>query len=180
MVDQEALLSIVTKFFEHDPAAAARYLEDMEQAEAGRIFQALPAAVAAKTVKHLQISYVADLLRYAQDDVVSRLTGLLDPQYAASLLMYLSSEDRQRFSSHFSEQLKDQVRDLLDYPEGSVGRIMTTDFLTFRKDVLTQEAIDRIRTLARKNFPLSYVYVTDEQGHLAGVFKHARSHARSP
>ena len=119
--------------------------------------------------KHLQISYVAGLLKSADDDVVSRLTGLLDPQYAAALLMYLSADDRQRFSSHFSEQLKDQVRDLLDYPEGSVGRIMTTDFLTFRQDVRAQEAIDRIRVLARKHFPLSYVYVTDGQGHLAGI-----------
>ena len=92
------------------------------------------------------------LLKDAADDVARRPTGVLDPQYATALLMFLSAEDRERFSSHFSEQLKDQVRDLLDYPEGIVERIMTTDFLTFRQDVCAQEAIDRIRALARKNF----------------------------
>jgi magnesium transporter len=46
---------------------------------------------------------------------------------------------------------------------------MATDIVTFHKETPVEKAIDRIRLLARKRFPASYVYVIDDQEHLLGV-----------
>ena len=70
-----------------------------------------------------------------------------------------------------SEKVKDQIRELLEYLEGSVGRIMTADFLTFYKEASAREAIEKIRDLAQKRLPASYAYVVDEEDHLVGVLK---------
>ena len=36
---------------------------------------------------------------------------------------------------------------------------MTTDFLAFHKYVFVEEAIEKIRSLAKKQFPFSYIYL---------------------
>jgi Mg/Co/Ni transporter MgtE len=46
---------------------------------------------------------------------------------------------------------------------------MTTQFLSFHKDVTAQEAIEKIRSLAQKRLPASYAYVIDQEDHLIGV-----------
>jgi hypothetical protein len=38
-------------------------------------------------------------------------------------------------SEHISEKLKGQIRELLEYPEQSIGRAMTTDFIALKKGI---------------------------------------------
>lgn len=83
--------------------------------------------------------------------------------------MHLSQESRERIRKFISGKIEEQVRDLLEYPAGSVGRIMTSDFLAFNKDVTALEAIGKIRALSKKRFPMSYAYVVDDENRLTGV-----------
>jgi Mg/Co/Ni transporter MgtE len=122
-----------------------------------------------RLIRHLQISFAAAVLKDVHDLFLGEIVSRLDPQLATSILMHLPADARERMSVNIKGKLKDQIRELLEYPEDSVGRIMTTDFLSFGKDVLAQEAIDKIRMLAKKRFPSSYAYVTDEENRLIGV-----------
>ena len=70
---------------------------------------------------------------------------------------------------HISEKLKGQIRELLEYPEGSIGRTMTTDIIALKMESRAQEAIEKIRSLAKRRFPSSYVYVVDNENRLIGV-----------
>ena len=70
---------------------------------------------------------------------------------------------------HIPGKTEGQIRDLLEYPQSSVGRIMTLDFLSFNEDTLAREAISKIRSLAKKRMPSSYAYVVDDDLHLVGV-----------
>ena len=108
-----------------------------------------------RILKVLQVSYAAMLLRDAGDDFLRELAPHLDSQFIASILMQLPKEARERLSTHISDKLKTQVRELLDYPEDSVGRTMTTDFIALKGDNTAEEAIEKIRSLAKKRFPSS-------------------------
>ena len=46
---------------------------------------------------------------------------------------------------------------------------MTTDFITLKKHRRAEEAIEKIRSLAKRGFPSSYVYVVDDDNRLVGV-----------
>lgn len=169
MQDNITLLPLVQKFFEKDLNAAAGILESIPEEEAAATLKSLPIPLAAQVVKVLQISYAAVLLRDADDQFMIELISHLDPQFLASVLMRLPPEDRERMSKHISEKLKGQIREFLDYPEGSIGRAMTTDFIALKKNNLAEEAIEKIRLLAKKRYPSSYVYVVDEDRRLVGV-----------
>ncbi|UCG06368.1 MAG: magnesium transporter [Desulfobacterales bacterium] len=169
MNDKNIFLPLVEKFFEYDMEAASHIFENLPEDDIADVFQSLPPALAVRMIKHLQISFAAALLKDADDLFLREIVSNLDPQFAASILMHLPADARERMTKHVSGKLKEQIRELLEYPEDSIGRIMTTDFLSFDKDVLAHEAIEKIRLLAKKRYPLSYAYVTNGENRLIGV-----------
>jgi len=169
MVDTPVILSLVNKFFERDLASSVHVLESLSEEEAATILSQLPVSISVRVIKSLQISYAATLLKTVDDELLIEIVAHLDPQLVTSILMQLPKDARERVSKHVSAKLKDQVRELLDYPEGSIGRIMTTDFIALRMDNRAEEAIDKIRSVAKKRFPASYVYVVDHDNRLFGV-----------
>jgi magnesium transporter len=60
------------------------------------------------------------------------------------------------------------VREIINYPEGTVGRIMTTDFMALLPDTTAQGAIDKIRERGELE-AFFYLYVVDDGGKLVGV-----------
>ncbi len=136
---------------------------------AANVLKSLPVPLAARAIKHLQISFAATLLKDLDVLLLRDLVSALTPQLAASILMHLPPNAQERMQEHIAGSLKEQIIDMLAYPEGSVGRIMTTDFLSFHKNLEAQEAIEKIRLMVKKRFPASYAYVVDDDHHLIGV-----------
>jgi Mg/Co/Ni transporter MgtE len=124
---------VVQKFFEYDLDTAAHILESMTEEEAADVLKALPITLSVRVVKVLQISYAATLLKDADDGFLREMTSHLDPQSATSILMRLPQEARERMTRHLSEKIKGQIRELLEYPEGSIGRTMTTDIIALKR-----------------------------------------------
>ena len=169
MNNQQPFYLLIEKFFEHDMTAATNMFEDMEAEDAAGILQALPSALVIRIMKNLQISYAAALLEYADDELLQRISPQLEAQFFASALMHLSKDSRKRIRAYISERLEGEILELLEYPESSVGRIMTTEYISFKKNLQAHDAINKIRSLARKRYPSSYAYVIDEENHLIGV-----------
>ena len=169
MPESGSLLPLVRKYFEHDIQGAAHSLEWMSEEEAVSVLKALPASLAVRAVQHLQVSYAAELLRDADPALSEAIISGLDPQLASTIFMHLPAEDRRKLLERIPAKLKKEISELLTYPEDSVGRIMTTQFLSFHKDVTCQEAVEKIRSLAQKRGSFSYAYVIDDANRLVGV-----------
>ncbi|BBO75577.1 magnesium transporter MgtE [Desulfosarcina widdelii] len=169
MPDRNLYLPLVIKFVEQDLAGAARVLEGMKVPDAADVLESLPGPMAVRVIKTLQIGFAAELLNQTADGFLQHITSQLDPQFLASILMHLPKESRERIRVHISGKTEDEIRDLLEYPQGSIGRIMTSDFMSFGKETLAHDAIGKIRSLAKKRMPSSYAYVVDDEQHLVGV-----------
>lgn len=169
MEEHTPLLPLVRKYFERDSQAAARSLEMVTEDEAVQVLKALPVPLAVQALKHLQVSYAAALLEHSDADLFKAIAAVLEPEHAAAIFMRLPEETRQHLLQQIPKKLKSQIKDLLAYPEDSMGRLMTTKFLSFRKNVTASEAIEKIRSLAKTRFPASYAYVIDDKDHLVGV-----------
>ena len=169
MVEQSPLLPLAQKYFESDIVGATHSLEMMSEDEAIRVLKSLPVHLIIRAIKHLQVSYAASLLTDAEPELFRSIVSSLEPQFAATIFMHLPEDVRERLLQYIPEKLKLQVREVLTYPEDSIGRIMSTDFLSFHKDIQVGKAIKKIRSLTKKRFPLSYAYVIDDEEHLVGV-----------
>jgi Mg/Co/Ni transporter MgtE len=63
-----------------------------------------------------------------------------------------------------------EVEELLEHEEDTAGGLMTTEHVSFRPDITAGEAIRRIREEAKEAETIYYMYVTDAQEGLRGVF----------
>src|SRR5690606_31839821 len=67
-----------------------------------------------------------------------------------------------------AEESRD-VRQLLTYPEGSAGALMTTDFVALPIGATSAQAIELVRRDAEHMETIDYAYAVDEPGSLLGV-----------
>ena len=94
----------------------------------------------------------------------------------AELLNDLSADDRTSFLEELpSEVVKELIKTLdpeerkitlalLGYPEQSVGRLMTPDYIAVEKDWTVREVIDHIREVGKDSETIDVIYVVDEKG----------------
>jgi magnesium transporter len=115
------------------------------------------------------VSYAAALLENSDADLFKAIAAALEPQHAAAIFMRLPEETRQRLLNHIPKKIRSEIKEHLAYPEDSMGRLMTTKFLSFHKNVTAREAIEKIRNLAKTRYTTSYAYVIDDADHLVGV-----------
>ena len=120
----------------------------------------------------------AAVFSYLEHNAKHKLLKTLTQPQAAALLNELPADDRTTFLNELPLDLAMQLiclltpeerkitQDLLAYPEHSVGRMMTLDYVAVHADWTVREALDYIREHGYDRETLSMIYVTDEAGHL--------------
>ncbi len=170
MSEAELLIPLTVRLIERDIGDAAKMIEDLPRRVAADILLLLPVEITTRLLQRLQVSYTASLLEQNDPELVNKIISRLAPRVAASVVMHLSSGARERLMPHVTGALAEEIREMLTYPEGSVGRYMSSNFLTFKKEESAGNVIEKMRKLvAEKSFPASYTYVVDDDNVLLGV-----------
>jgi magnesium transporter len=76
----------------------------------------------------------------------------------------------QRLLNLLSPEKLKQAHGLLGYPEESVGRLMTPQYLAVRPEWTVSRVLEHIRTKGRESETINTIYVTDARWRIEGVF----------
>ncbi len=163
------MLTLLRRYIESNPALAAQMLQTMDEGQAVAVVKSLPPALCADLVARLQISHAAAVLQNVSPETLSAIVSRIKPEQAMSILMSLTPEMRQTMLDLLPGTAKKEIQDLLQFPDNSAGRIMTTKFIALDQGLTVKEAVQRIRTIAHRYGPSTYTYVVDELEHLVGV-----------
>ena len=170
MSDVEQVIPLTVQLIERDIAEAVKIIEGMPRSSAAEILVLLPVELTTRILQRLQVSYTASLLDQNDPALIEKIVQRLSPRKAASVVMHLSPEGRARLMPSVTGALAAEIREMLTYPESSIGRYMSSDFLTFQKDESAGTVIAKMKKLAsEKSFPASYTYVVDDDSILLGV-----------
>jgi len=151
------------------PADVAPLFKDLEPHETRLLFDVVfSTRKAAKTLKELPPELLPDILALIDDEKIGRMIARADPDDAVTFIGSLPEERRERVLSHVDPERRAGFDKMISYPEGTVGRIMTTDLLALSPDITAQGAIDKIRERGELE-TFFYLYVVDEAGKLIGV-----------
>ncbi|MEX0804761.1 MAG: magnesium transporter [Candidatus Binatia bacterium] len=151
------------------PADIALLFKGLDPAEVRQFFDILfSARRAAKTLKELPPELLPDILAMIDDEKVARVIVRADPDDAVTFIDSLPEERREAILSLLDPERREEVRELISYPEGTVGRIMNTDFMALLPGATAQGAIDKIRERGELE-SFFYLYVVDDDNKLAGV-----------
>ena len=151
------------------PADIALLFKGLETTEVRQLFDILfTSRRADKTLKELPPDLLPDILALIDDEKIGRLIVRADPDDAVSFVDALPEERRERILALLDPERQAAVREIINYPEGTVGRLMTTDFMALAPETTAQGAIDKIRERGELE-SFFYLYVVDEAGKLVGV-----------
>ncbi len=111
----------------------------------------------------------AKLLRRFPDGAAARALSLVNPALTVDILSFFPEERRARIAAADTSGRGEQWLIDRDYAAHTVGRQMDKPLAVFAPDTTVQEAIERLRDLARRA-RLHLAFVTEADGTLLGVF----------
>lgn len=128
------------------------------------VFGLLSRESAKETFKHLshdQREEIIDGLA-AHIDKMTDLLNDLDPDDRTAFFEELPGEVSQRLVQMLSQEEREVAMRLLGYPEDSIGRLMTPEYVAVRPYFTVAQALEHIRHYGRDSETLDVIYVVDE------------------
>ena len=153
------------------PEELAELINTSKSIDFSRVFQVLEAEKAVKTFEHLDFDIQVDLLQSFQLDQLSATLNTISPDDRTALFEKLPTETLQRYLSLLTDEERKTANQLLQYPEESIGRLMTPDFISVKEDWTVQQVLDHIRIFGKDSETLNIIYVTDTKGFLLDDIK---------
>src|SRR6266480_3397508 len=153
-------------FREWPPADVAEVILDLPEDEQVIIFRVLPHALAADVFEYLDFDAQQKLLHAMAHEQVAAILNEMSPDDRTALLEELPSAAARQLIRLLTPEERRIATALLGYPEDSVGRLMTPDFIAVREDWTVQQVLDYIREHGRDSETLNFVYVVDDRGKL--------------
>src|SRR6266513_5843546 len=153
-------------FKEWPPEDVAEVIIDMPEDDRVIIFRVLPAALAADVFEYLEVDAQQSLLRCMAHEQVAAILNEMSPDDRTALLEELPSEAARQLIKLLTPEERHIAQSLLGYPEGSVGRLMTPDFIAVHEDWTVKDVLDYIREHGQDSETLNVIYVVDDRGKL--------------
>ncbi|MBU0762519.1 MAG: magnesium transporter [Candidatus Altiarchaeota archaeon] len=149
------------------PAAdVAGYLVGLDKNEKILLFRSLPRDFSAEVFAEMEPSNQDLFLKQLSDKETSQLLADLPPDDRASVFQELPAQVTWKLYKLLSPGDLKEVKHILGYPEESVGRLMTPDYIAVRPNWKIKDVLEYIRKKGRDSETTSRIYITDEKGHL--------------
>src|SRR6266576_3639288 len=166
LIDARNFTALREIFREFPPADVAEVILDMPEDEQVIIFRVLPHDLAADVFEYLGIEEQQNLLRAMAHEQVVAILNEMSPDDRTALLEELPSAAARQLIKLLTPEERQIAQSLLGYPEGSVGRLMTPDFIAVKDHWTVKEVLDYVREHGRDSETLNFIYVVDERGKL--------------
>lgn len=128
-----------------DHERAADVLEELETDAQNSILDLLPVPKAADVLEKMPADEVADILDDLEADKVEELLQEME------------------------QEASQEVRELMEYPEHTVGSLMSTDYISFKEHLTVAETLNELRRLKPESDTIYYLYVVDDEERLTAV-----------
>ena len=166
MISQRDFTSLRSVFTDWPIADLAELLSDLEVEEQVIFFRVLPHTIAADVFEYLEVETQTALLHAMGQEQVVGILNEMSPDDRTALLEELPANVVSQLLRLLTPTERAIAQSLLNYPEDSVGRLMTPDFISVREDWRVSEVLDFIRKHGHASETLNVVYVTDGTGQL--------------
>ncbi|MCG8343136.1 MAG: magnesium transporter [Chlorobiales bacterium] len=150
------------------PVDLAELISDLPENEQAILYRLLPRGVATETFEYLDIDAQQNLLTALTKKDVTHILNSMSPDDRTEMLEELPSNVVQELLKLLSFEEFKIAKTLLAYSEDSVGRLMSPDYISVKKDWTITEVLDYIRKYGHGSETLNVIYVVDDYGKLIG------------
>lgn len=142
----------IVEFTNRNAKWAAKLFQNLDPTHAARAFKFLRKKKQESIIKSLPEKKAAELLNALQPDDRTAFLSMLPGNAVKELLKILDPEKRA------------ETLELLGYPENSVGRLMTPDYVAIKRTDSVGHVLDIIKQRGKATETLNFLFVIDDDG----------------
>ena len=151
------------------PADIADILEELAPAEREAVFESLDEEVAAEALEEIDPKLQVELMSSIDSDKAADIVEEMNPDAAADLLGDLPVETTEEILEEMEPEEREEVTELLEFPENTAAGRMTTEYLALPPDATVGDAIDKLRQFEGPPESISTIFLVDSNSVLVGA-----------
>ena len=145
------------------PVEIAQLAETLSPIHRTEIVEALDDEIAADTLEEMSTEAQARILEEMDEERAADILEEMSPDDAVDVLGEMDEEKAQELFDLMEDEEKADVAELMSFEHDTAGGLMTTEFVTFPKNLTVGETIVRLREMAETPNMIYYLYIVEEE-----------------
>lgn len=163
-------LSITRKQIKELPGEdLADILEELSGKEQEAVFSTLDSEKAAEVLIEAEPRAQRQLIANLRKEKARMILSEMSVPQLAALFSVLPHDQMSAMMNLLPEDIRKRLNAILTEEESTAGALFSTDFVAFPKEAKVGDVLRNIRTTAREQDSISYIYVLGTEGQLVGV-----------
>ena len=158
-----------TKLSELHPADLADIVADLGVEERDAVLRSLDTSFASKTFQELPLKIKMQIAENVDNERLLNIVKHMDSDEAVDFVSELQGKKRKFLLSRLPGEKAAMITKLLGHTGKTAGSIMNPDFISVKQNFTAGAVLDKIKTEARKNESIYYIYVLDDIDSLSGI-----------
>ena len=152
-----------------NPVDIAEQFDDLSDQQTIKLFRMLPKAAAADVFAYLSRDTQEEIVNAIQDYEISGIIDELFIDDAVDFIEEMPAGVVKRVLSNLPAEKRDIINTFLNYPEDSVGSIMTIEYVDLKEYLTVAETFEKIRREGVDKETIYTCYVIDAERRLLGA-----------
>ena len=167
-LEQRTFVELKNYLLEQNPVDIAECFDDLDEKEVSLCFRLLEKEIATEVFVNMDSDRQKSLINGLSDARLKEILEEICPDDAADLVGEMPAAVVSRILKHTDKETREAINVILRYPKNSVGSIMTTEYVSLRRDMTVGEAIAKIRRVGVDKETVYTCYVSEKRK-LVGV-----------
>lgn len=162
LIEQKKWESIKKIWVQNKPEDIADILKNLTVTNVVVAFRLVPKDKAADVLAELDPAQQEYILTHIIDSHIKELLEEMPPDDRTSVFEDIPGQLKQKLLNLLSPDERKESLALLGYPENSVGRLMTPDYVVVKPDWTVEKAIRHIKKVGADAETINMIYVEDD------------------
>ncbi len=165
LIELDARTELIELLNNQNIADVAELIDELEDHKK-YVFNCLEIQRAVAVFREVSFSLQDEIVHQLRPSKVAEILNELPPDDRTAFLSDLPSETVKAFIKLLRPEERKETLMLMGYPEESVGRLMTPDYIDVEPQWTVQEALEHIRVHGHDSETIDVIYITDDNGRL--------------
>lgn len=168
LIEDGRFLKAREKIILMDAVDIGLLLDEIPRESMLRVFRMLPKTIAAETFAYMKSDQQQYIIESITDKEINNIMDELFMDDTVDFLEEMPANVVKRVLQTTDPETRRTINQMLRYPEGSAGSIMTTEFVDLKKEMTVREAMRHIRLTGMDSATMDTCYVIDHERRLEG------------
>lgn len=167
--ENEKLIKVREKMITMDAVDIGLFLDEIPREKMLRLFRMLPKTLAADTFAYMKSDQQQYIIESITDREINNIMDELFMDDTVDFLEEMPANVVKRVLKNTDAETRRTINQLLRYPDGSAGSIMTTEYVDLNREMTAEEALRHIQVTGVDSETINTCYVVDRERKLQGA-----------